>query len=118
VAFKFWATTCFCCVVVSSALAQSVNFSICLEEVRGGQWGTIGGTDNSGHPVSNISEATAITYDLCLRACGSGSERFNWNIFSQQFTYVIFSPETGQLMNVCRAWLLRALSLRPDNIFE
>ncbi|KAJ7856704.1 hypothetical protein B0H14DRAFT_2752481 [Mycena olivaceomarginata] len=94
-AFKFWATTCFCCVVVSSALAQSVNFSICLEEVRGGQWGTIGGTDNSGHPVSNISEATAITYDLCLRACGSGSERFNWNIFSQQFT----------------AWLLPYLAL-------
>ncbi|KAJ7219902.1 hypothetical protein GGX14DRAFT_532680 [Mycena pura] len=73
--------------VASSALAQTVNFTTCLEEVRSGQWGTIGGTDNNGHPVSNISEATAITYDLCVRACGSGSESFNWNIFSQQFTW-------------------------------
>ncbi|KAJ7176463.1 hypothetical protein C8R46DRAFT_889880, partial [Mycena filopes] len=73
----------------------ATNFSICLDEVRRGQWGTIGGTDNSGRPVSSISQATAITYELCLRACGSGPEAFSWNIFSQQFT----------------AWLLPSLAL-------
>ncbi|KAF8218277.1 hypothetical protein K438DRAFT_22758 [Mycena galopus ATCC 62051] len=91
----FWTIVCFHCIFVSSALAQTVNFSTCLEEVRSGKWGVTGGTDNSGHPVSNISEATAITYDLCLRACGSGPESFNWNTFSQQFT----------------AWLLPYLAL-------
>ncbi|KAJ6460951.1 hypothetical protein C8R45DRAFT_842429, partial [Mycena sanguinolenta] len=83
-------------ILLSPALAQTtVNFSTCLNQVRSGQWGTVGGTDNSGHPVSNISQATAITYDLCLRACGSGPEPFNWNMFSQQFT----------------AWLLPYLAL-------
>ncbi|KAJ6551660.1 hypothetical protein B0H19DRAFT_1297417 [Mycena capillaripes] len=91
--FKFWTNFCVFFVLVASVLA--VNFTTCLEEVRSGQWGELGGTDNSGRPVSNISEATAITYDLCLRACGSGSEAFNWNIFSQQFT----------------AWLLPYLAL-------
>ncbi|KAJ7661248.1 hypothetical protein B0H17DRAFT_953697 [Mycena rosella] len=77
------------------SVIAAVNFSQCLEEVRSGQWGTTGGLDNYGHPLSNISEATAITYDLCLTACGSGSEAFDWNIFSQQFT----------------AWLLPYLAL-------
>ncbi|KAJ7653260.1 hypothetical protein DFH06DRAFT_1093534 [Mycena polygramma] len=88
-------TTCFVYPILFSSALASTNFSVCLEEVRCGQWGTIGGTDNSGHPVSNISQATAITYDLCLKACGSGSEAFNWNIFSEQFT----------------AWLLPYLAL-------
>ena len=44
----------------------------------------IGGTDNHGRPV-NTSDATAITYDLCLRACGGAQEPFNWTGFSQQF---------------------------------
>ncbi|KAJ6535964.1 hypothetical protein DFH09DRAFT_1179260 [Mycena vulgaris] len=73
----------------------TVNFEICLEQVRNGTWGLVGGTDNNGHPVSNISEATAITYDLCRVACGTGSEPFLWNIFSQQFS----------------AWLLPYLAL-------
>ncbi|KAJ7916204.1 hypothetical protein B0H13DRAFT_1609607 [Mycena leptocephala] len=46
-------------------------------------------------PPKKKKQATAITYDLCLRACGSESEAFNWNIFSQQFT----------------AWLLPYLAL-------
>ncbi|KAG6865358.1 hypothetical protein C0991_003210 [Blastosporella zonata] len=63
----------------------SVNFQNCLQDVRNGVWGSIGGTDNTGHPISNISDATAITYDLCLTACGSGAEPFQWGTFSQQF---------------------------------
>ncbi|KAJ7916191.1 hypothetical protein B0H13DRAFT_1998538 [Mycena leptocephala] len=63
----------------------SVNFDICLAEVQSGKWGLTGGTDNIGRPVSNISQATAITYELCVKACGSGPEPFVWNLFSQQF---------------------------------
>jgi hypothetical protein len=63
----------------------SVNFDICLAEIQTGKWGLTGGTDNIGRPVSNISQATAITYELCVKACGSGPEPFVWNLFSQQF---------------------------------
>ncbi|KAJ7025573.1 hypothetical protein C8F04DRAFT_1127997 [Mycena alexandri] len=72
----------------------SVNFDTCLAQVRNGDWGLTGGTDNQGRPVSNISLATAITYDLCVVACGSGSEPFVWNIFSQQFSAWLVSAET------------------------
>ena len=44
----------------------------------------IGGTDNQGHPI-NVTLATAITYDLCITACGTGPEPFVWSTFSQQF---------------------------------
>ncbi|KAJ7832192.1 hypothetical protein B0H13DRAFT_2256539 [Mycena leptocephala] len=75
--------------------AVAVNFDQCLNEVQQGKWGTVGATDNYGNPVSDLSRATAITYDLCLRACGPGAEPFVWNIFSQQFS----------------AWLLPYLAL-------
>jgi len=39
----------------------------------------IGGTDNRGRPVFDASMATAITYDLCIRACGASSEPFVWS---------------------------------------
>ncbi|KAJ7198831.1 hypothetical protein GGX14DRAFT_373797 [Mycena pura] len=88
---------CIGCILFSSvpAVSATVNFSNCLQEVRSGVWGTTGGLDNFGHPIINVSEATAISYDLCVKACGSGPEAFNWNIFSQQFT----------------AWLLPYLAL-------
>ncbi|KAJ7703797.1 hypothetical protein B0H16DRAFT_1638430 [Mycena metata] len=54
----------------------SVNFDTCLAQVRHGDFGLTGGTDNQGRPVSNISLATAITYNLCVVACGSGPEPF------------------------------------------
>ncbi|KAJ7083628.1 hypothetical protein B0H15DRAFT_416574 [Mycena belliarum] len=90
--FKVYA--CLCSLLPIGVVA-TVDFNTCLRQVRNGEWGSIGGTDNTGHRVSNISEATAITYDLCLVACGAGSEPFDWNIFSQQFS----------------AWLLPYLAL-------
>ena len=57
-----------------------------MQEIRNGTWGSLGGTDNYGHPVSDISKATGITYDLCVRACGAGPEPFSWFVFSQQFS--------------------------------
>ncbi|KAG5734151.1 hypothetical protein E4T56_gene1216 [Termitomyces sp. T112] len=64
---------------------SGVNFDQCLEDIRSGHWGEFGGRNNAGHPVA-ISNATAITYELCLRACGSGPEPFQWSVFSQQFS--------------------------------
>ncbi|KAF7368848.1 hypothetical protein MVEN_00210300 [Mycena venus] len=75
---------CLCLALVP--LVSGVNFDTCLQEVKNGTWGLVGGTDNAGRPVNNISEATSITYDLCLVACGKGSEPFVWKIFSQQFS--------------------------------
>jgi hypothetical protein len=61
-----------------------VNFESCLADVRSGLWGPTGGTDYNGHLVSNISTATGLTYDLCVRACGRGSTSNEWSRFSQQ----------------------------------
>ncbi|KAF7358855.1 hypothetical protein MSAN_01225500 [Mycena sanguinolenta] len=80
---------------VSVVGARSPDFPTCLAEVRSGKWGQTGGTDNQGRPVANISDATAITYELCKVACGSGRAAFQWNVFSQQFA----------------AWLLPYLAL-------
>ncbi|KAG6817372.1 hypothetical protein H0H87_009559 [Tephrocybe sp. NHM501043] len=72
-------------IIAAQGANASVDFRTCLKEVQSGVWGSIGGTDNRGHPISNISNATAMTYNLCVTACGSGSERFHWDTFSQQF---------------------------------
>jgi hypothetical protein len=46
-----------------------------------------GKTDNHGNPLSpSTSNATAITYDLCVSQCGAGQEPFQWAVFSQQFS--------------------------------
>ncbi|KAJ6617543.1 hypothetical protein B0H10DRAFT_2032877 [Mycena sp. CBHHK59/15] len=91
---SFWAYTVVGFLLFPWVLA-TVNFDTCLKEIQtSGKW-TVGGTDNRGNPVSNISQATAITFDLCLEACGAGPEPFVWNIFSQQFS----------------AWLLPYLAL-------
>jgi hypothetical protein len=45
---------------------ESTNFLACLTEVQSRKWGSVGGTDNNGHLVSNISTAMAISYDLCV----------------------------------------------------
>jgi len=88
-------TACLYASALLPVVLATVNFNTCLVEIQNGTWGTVGGTDNYGNPVSNIATATAITYELCLVACGSGAEPFVWNIFSQQFS----------------AWLLPYLAL-------
>ena len=77
VAPAFWSATVF----------GGTNFDTCLADVKNGLYGIgpdIGGTDNHGRPV-NTSDATGITYGLCLRACGGAQEPFSWIGFSQQF---------------------------------
>lgn len=72
------------CALISDTTA-STNFTNCLAEINNGKWGLEGGRDNHGNTV-NISEATAVTYELCKLACGTGPEPFNWSEFSQQFS--------------------------------
>lgn len=70
------------------ATVAGTNFNICLASVQNGTFGVgvdVGGTDNRGNPV-DVSNATSITYDLCVHACGGGQEPFQWSIFSQQFS--------------------------------
>jgi len=55
-----------------------------LADVNAGKFGEVGGTDNHGNPVKS-SQATALTYDLCVSACGAEQEPFDWSVFSQQF---------------------------------
>ncbi|CAK5262167.1 unnamed protein product [Mycena citricolor] len=74
---------------------HAADFDTCLAEIKRGDWGLTGGTDNAGNPIANISEAKSITYELCAVACGAGPEPFQWNTFSQQFS----------------AWLLPYLAL-------
>jgi hypothetical protein len=76
-------------------VTRGVPFQECLEEVRSGKWGATGGFDNYGNPASNISTATAISYDLCKRACGTAPQPFKWPVFGPQFS----------------AWLLPSLAL-------
>ena len=46
----------------------------------------LGKTDNHGGLLDpSTSNATAITYDLCVSECGAGQEPFQWTAFSQQF---------------------------------
>ncbi|KAF9458558.1 hypothetical protein BDZ94DRAFT_1270343 [Collybia nuda] len=77
-----------CCLLILLLVPTVAGdkFNVCLNNFRDGQYGPLGGTDNHGRPVSNITNATAITYDLCVRACGSDPEGFRWPVFSQQFS--------------------------------
>ncbi|KAJ6585068.1 hypothetical protein B0H19DRAFT_409324 [Mycena capillaripes] len=78
----------FLCVLIASAtpVFASVDFPQCFAEIGRGLHGTTGGTNNQGIPVANITNATSITYELCVQACGSGGGAFSWSSFSQLFS--------------------------------
>ncbi|KAJ7927974.1 hypothetical protein B0H13DRAFT_1968835 [Mycena leptocephala] len=48
----------------------------CFAEIKNGSYGTTGGTDNQGIRA-NITTATSITYELCIRACGKEGRQFS-----------------------------------------
>ncbi|KAJ4482096.1 hypothetical protein J3R30DRAFT_2123684 [Lentinula aciculospora] len=66
---------------ISSA---STNLTQCFLDVQAGKFGPDVGIDSYGNPVKNVADATAIPYDLCVVACGSGPAAFNWFNFSNQ----------------------------------
>ncbi|RPD78553.1 hypothetical protein L226DRAFT_503087 [Lentinus tigrinus ALCF2SS1-7] len=73
----------FCLLATTRA---ATDFGQCIQGVRNGTWGTDGVTDNHGNPISSVSQANAVSYGLCVRACGAGPEAFDWPAFYQQFS--------------------------------
>ncbi|KIJ53265.1 hypothetical protein M422DRAFT_775874 [Sphaerobolus stellatus SS14] len=69
---------------VCFSTTASPNFDRCLQEVQQGLHGDSGGRDNNGKPV-DVAHATALTYTLCVKACGGEQEPFDWSVFSTQF---------------------------------
>jgi hypothetical protein len=79
----------FCALAYIPRLAFATNFTECLANIQSGVFGEAGlagARDNQGLPVTNISTASAITYGLCIEACGSAPEAFSWTDFSSQFS--------------------------------
>ncbi|THU93300.1 hypothetical protein K435DRAFT_967362 [Dendrothele bispora CBS 962.96] len=70
--------------LITSSLA-STDFQQCLRDLKAGNNGTEGGRDNRGKEV-DVANATAISYDICVKVCGSGPEAFDWSAFSQEFS--------------------------------
>ncbi|KAJ2927286.1 hypothetical protein H1R20_g9808, partial [Candolleomyces eurysporus] len=68
--------------------SYATNFDVCLGSVKNGTFGIgkIGATDNYGNVLEDVTQATGVTYDLCVKACSSGQQPFQWTIFSQQFS--------------------------------
>ncbi|TFK38818.1 hypothetical protein BDQ12DRAFT_698553 [Crucibulum laeve] len=73
------------------------DFQTCLTELKNGTYGDKGGADNNGQVVA-VSNATAISYSVCKRVCGTRQEPFEWIAFSQKFS----------------SWLLPWLALVPQ----
>ncbi|KIK58771.1 hypothetical protein GYMLUDRAFT_245855 [Collybiopsis luxurians FD-317 M1] len=67
-------------------VSATKTFAQCLNEVQNGTYGPDAGVDNSGRPVPNIQDATAIPYEICVTACGGGSQPFSWSDFSSEFS--------------------------------
>ncbi|KAG1847785.1 hypothetical protein C8R48DRAFT_557213, partial [Suillus tomentosus] len=79
-------------------VVAAVNFDQCLNNIvqNANTTGDLNGLlDGNGNPVSNISDATSISYSMCTSSCGTGQEAFQWSEFSQEFS----------------AWLLPNLAL-------
>lgn len=73
--------------ISSAEAAGGVNFNRCLSDIQSGSYGMDGLLDNDGHPIpigGNASDATAVTLDVCYRACGRGSEPFSFPAFAQE----------------------------------
>ncbi|PPR00406.1 hypothetical protein CVT26_009691 [Gymnopilus dilepis] len=82
---KFYVLISIVTLLVSTGSASSINFNQCLATVN--NMTLEGKTDNHGRTISpRATNATAITYDLCVSACGSGTEAFQWSSFTQQFS--------------------------------
>jgi hypothetical protein len=65
-----------------TAGVTAFDYQTCGKNTQNGIYGTTIGLDAHGDPVANISEAKGVNYTTCLRVCGSGSQRFEWSIFS------------------------------------
>ncbi|KAF7316527.1 hypothetical protein MIND_00172000 [Mycena indigotica] len=75
------------CLLIFATLSYgSVNFPQCFSEIRNGDHGLDGLTDNNGNPTTDLTRGTAVTYKRCVEVCGGGGGAFSWSSFSQQFS--------------------------------
>ncbi|OAX30867.1 hypothetical protein K503DRAFT_158738, partial [Rhizopogon vinicolor AM-OR11-026] len=83
-----WA--CLLLLVHAAENVVGIDYVLCLNNITANANASqdlTGLLDSYGYPVSNITDATAISYSLCLSACGTGFEEpFQWPIFSQDFS--------------------------------
>jgi hypothetical protein len=82
----------------AGTVVAAVDFSQCLNDIVQNANVTqnlAGLLNGDGDPVSNLSDATSISYSMCTSHCGTGQEPFQWSVFSQEFS----------------AWLLPNLAL-------
>ena len=64
----------------------AVNFTQCLLSINNNPTLT-GKMNNHGDLLSeSATNATAITYGLCIKHCGTGQDPFQWTVFSEQFS--------------------------------
>ena len=69
----------------------AAHWNQCLSNIRNATWRdsrgiSSGGTDNNGRPTPLTNLTTAVTYDLCKTACGSGpSPSASWLTSLDQF---------------------------------
>ena len=67
-------------------LVTAANFTECLNNFKQNfNSSTDGGVNSSGQPVIP-AEAVGLTYQTCVRECGTGSEAFDWKEFAQMFS--------------------------------
>jgi hypothetical protein len=74
--------------VYSVDTVAGLDWTQCLLDIKASANVTnnlVGLLDGNGYPVSNIADATAISYSLCTSACGSG-RNFQWPVLSQDFS--------------------------------
>ena len=69
---------------------EATNYTTCLDKVRNGTFRETypngGALDSSGRNVSNMINATAVPYDLCIHECGTDPVAFDWTVFSTNFS--------------------------------
>ncbi|OAX30492.1 hypothetical protein K503DRAFT_229303, partial [Rhizopogon vinicolor AM-OR11-026] len=83
----YW--TCLLLLVHAAENVVGMDYISCLNNIKtnaNASQDLTGLLDSYGYPVSNAADATAISYSLCLSACGTGQEPFQWPIFSQDFS--------------------------------
>ncbi|KAG2123584.1 hypothetical protein DEU56DRAFT_917382 [Suillus clintonianus] len=74
--------------LVHSRSVVGIDWNQCFTDITANAIATnnLAGLLNlNGDPVSNISDATGISYSLCISFCGSGLH-FQWSAFSQDFS--------------------------------
>ena len=88
---RLWPAASILLIFVIPVLSIGVHWDQCMINLRNATWSdargiSSGGTDHHGHPTPITNVTTAITYDLCKTACGSGFFlAASWSTFLEQF---------------------------------